>query len=194
MIGSSLSMVGRNAGTKLLTGTLMLVIGAFCLQSIIVLNNTQARISASERELHNSSASALYVRLATLEQPASKGDITRILRDFIRNDDRVKGTTLLDAEGLLVAQLGTGNDSLLQHPTSTPIARIPIRSTDRELYGHAIVAFRPAQHRLNRVGHYMALTTASAILTLVAFGMLRMYWQLSGAMLMSVRSAKADRI
>ncbi len=94
--------------------------------------------------------------------------------DFIRQDKRVDGATLFDAQGRLVAQLGKGNDSLLEHPVGKPVARIPVKSGDTD-FGHALLSFRSTQSTVETAFHYISLAGASVLLTMLIIGLLSMY-------------------
>ncbi|MFK7860398.1 MAG: hypothetical protein AB8B64_16385 [Granulosicoccus sp.] len=188
MIGSILSRFKRTRCLKALGSILLLIIIACCLVSIDTLNKDQTRISEIERNARNASASALYITLATLHRPATTSDITHALLQVIRNDELIRGATLLDANGKLLAQLGSGNDSLLQHPTSPLTARIPISSTESELFGHALVAFQPARGNLAIASHYVALSALAILLALVGIALFHTLWQLPGAIVVLWRA------
>ena len=160
----NIAKFGDTGNVKAVTSVLMLVVAALCLLSIDSLTNGKTRIPESERDTQNTAASALYVSLASLKQPATTTDITRTLLAFTRQHDSVGGTTLLDAQGQLVAQLGSGNDHLMPHPADNPTARIPILAADNKLLGHVVVAFKPARDNLTVMFHYVTIITVSAIL------------------------------
>ncbi|MFK8080554.1 MAG: hypothetical protein AB8B97_09740 [Granulosicoccus sp.] len=157
-------------GTRTIASATLLATIVFCLLSIDALNTDQTRVSDATRIAQNSSASALYLKLAALAQPTTTSDVTHALLEFIRHDDLIVGTTLLDADGRLIAQLGTGNDSLDQNPANSPTARIPIRSTEDSIFGHAVIAFGAAQH--NIAHHHIAQLGAFSLIVLALTGLL----------------------
>lgn len=187
MIWGTLAKYGDTCSAKTITSLLMLVVATLSVMSIDSLTEDHTRISESERDAQNTIASALYINLAALAQPITTSDITPMLLDFIRQDERVRGTTLLDSSGELIAQLGSGNDGLVQHPTHMPTARIPIRSANNGLYGHVVIAFRPAKDKLNETFHYVAITAISTMLTLALSGLLYMHWKLLRSLIRRTR-------
>jgi len=161
----------------MLIGILLLTVIAGCLLLIDALINEHDSLSEADHIARNRAASELYLTLATLAQPVTSSDIKRTLLSVVREDDRIQGATLFDVKGQLVAQLGTGNDKLLQRP-AIPTARIPIRSTDNALYGHAVLAFKPHKDSWNSAFHSIAAIAICALLVVVIIGLLKMHRRL----------------
>ena len=162
--------MGRLKGRLAITA-LALALSALCLQSIIALNTSTRDLTESEQTIRNQAASALYAKLATLPQPATLSDITRTVHDFISNDVHADGATLYAPQGRLFAQLGQGNDLLLEQPFGQSMARIPIRTGDTHA-GHILLSFQPTRSNAESVFHYAAIATALVLLSILVIALL----------------------
>ena len=156
---------------KLASTALALTLSALCLQSIDSLSTRTQILTESKQAVRNRAASSLYAKLATLPQPYKRSDITRTVHQFISQDSVADGATVFDTQGLLVAQLGKGNDRLLEQPFGQSIARIPIKSSDAHA-GHVLLRFQSVRSLSESVFHYAALASALVLLCMLAVWLL----------------------
>lgn len=163
----------NGALSKGMFAAVALLVVAACLQTIQYLNASTISVSQGEAAARNQSASALFVELATLAQPPTTSSITQTVHQYVRQHKSVNGITLVDAEDHLIAHLGNGNDSLLNHPVGSPTARVPINA-DGQLYGHAIIVFNTNNGSLRTVFHYFTLAVVAVVLLIAAIALLRL--------------------
>lgn len=151
---------------KLVSAALALALSALCLQSIDSLSTRTQVLTESKQEDRNRAASTLYARLAIMPQPYERSDITRTVHQFITEDSLADGATVFDTHGRLVAQLGRGNDRLLQQPFGQSSARIPLKSGDAPA-GYVLLSFQPNRSLAESVFHYAALASVLVLLCML---------------------------
>lgn len=151
---------------RLASAALALALAALCLQSVDLLNSRTQVLTQAEQKTRNHAASLLYAKLATLSQPYERSDITRTVHQFISNDPVIAGATVFDRHGQLVAQMGGGNDQLLEQPLGQSLARVPIKSGDVHV-GHVLLSFQSTRSLTELVFHYVALASALVLLSML---------------------------
>jgi hypothetical protein len=140
---------------RLIISCVLLIAISLCIKSLAALSIGQTNLTQIEQDARNASASSLYLRLTRLEAPIDTASITQATHEFIRDDKLTRGATLLNANGELIAQLGSGNEALSNQLTGTHTARIPIQQ-DGELHAHVILAFTPSSNQRELPFQYLA--------------------------------------
>jgi hypothetical protein len=144
-----------------------------CLVTLIKLTGYRTATNQADWSQRNKSASSFYADIATLSAPLSVSDITFTVHEFVRNTNNVKGATLFDSSGQLMAQIGSGNDALTKRRDSNS-ATIPIKSSGSH-YGHAVLAFEQTDTRLLNIFFYITLAVFSALLAALPCGLLLLH-------------------
>lgn len=171
--------------SKLVSTALALALIAFCVQSIHGLSTRIHTITEDEQIARNHVASSLYARLATMPQPYKRTEIKRAIHEFISENKQVRGATLFDAQGRLVAQLGQGNDQLLTHPRGLATARVPVKPSQTDA-GHVLLNFRSGHTLTDSLFYHAALASALVLLCILLVWIM-WYW---GRILLSMRAHK----
>jgi len=154
-----------------LHATLVLISLCVCLVLLGKLGENRSAINEADWTQRSKSASVLHAALATLSSPPRVSDITTALHEFVGKTQHVQGVTLFNSNGQLVAQFGTGNDTLTIEAQASNTAKIAIKNSGTD-YGHAVLAFNPTDKTTVTILYYITLIVFSTLLAALPCGLL----------------------